>query len=845
MNLDTQQAVAVSTNSKRALVIAGAGSGKTRVLVERVAYLVEKCKVSPSEIMCFTFTRKAAAEMRERLQERIGNAVFGLQLGTMHALALKTINRFGEVIGMKSREITVYSEWEEKFLLKEVAKEMMLHDGRKWKIPKVEVDAALDKYYQKGIEPDEKDPVRDLFKDFIQRCRENNSLTYGGLMIGLKLLVPTMSKYMNVKHILVDEVQDIDHLQWKIIIDMEALFGASLYVVGDVDQCQPKGTMVTAILSKGNARSATRFKFIPIEDLKDGDEVISWTKEDQRLYHVGRKIKVSNRRFSGRILSIVSGLNKTKMTGEHWVWARYNKKSLGQKVVYLMYREGFGFRVGTSQIRTDHGAISVNVRARLEKADKMWILKTCTSKKEADKLEQIIALHYQIPYCTFENNGSRTEADIAEIFNSVKDFCHGFECLTDHGRLWDFPLIEYPSDKLQKFNGYFKTAAANLLPGIMDLPTTKTNQSHPIDFIEWEDYTGYLYSLDVEHDHTYIADGIPVGNSIYEWRGAAPKYLVDHQEEFEIYPLETNYRSVPKIVEAANSLIDHNHDRITKTMVTSREPVPESVSVKRDYDSGALSSVLKALSTQTAVLARNHVLLKKLSGLLDDLKVPHTYIGRMRAVTENEQFRRFHAFLKLIVNPHDNFSFLLIKDLISLKKEDYTKIRLQAADIGKSHYQVYRDYNFPFPLFREYCCLSDAVMDLDNSFPELSPEAIAFVGEYLVDKRDNIQDYIDWLALYEVQDEIREDKEGLVLCTIHAAKGLEWPVVIVAGCNEGLIPSQQAMDSGEIEAERRLMYVAITRAKDQLVLAVRPETTVDIRGKEWKSPPSRFIEEAL
>jgi superfamily I DNA/RNA helicase len=80
----------------------------------------------------------------------------------------------------------------------------------------------------------------------------------------------------------------------------------------------------------------------------------------------------------------------------------------------------------------------------------------------------------------------------------------------------------------------------------------------------------------------------------------------------------------------------------------------------------------------------------------------------------------------------------------------------------------------------------------------------------------------------------------IALATIHAAKGLEWPVVIVAGCNEGIIPGRPN-DPDEIEGERRLMYVAMTRAMDQLILTVRPTESTDAAGRVHTSAESRFI----
>jgi superfamily I DNA/RNA helicase len=113
MNLDQQQQSAVETSSKRALVLAGAGSGKTRVLIERIAYLIEKQQVSPYEIMSFSFTRKASQEIRTRLIDRIGNQAYHCSLGTMHSIALQMLQRFGDIIGLKTKQITVYGDWEE------------------------------------------------------------------------------------------------------------------------------------------------------------------------------------------------------------------------------------------------------------------------------------------------------------------------------------------------------------------------------------------------------------------------------------------------------------------------------------------------------------------------------------------------------------------------------------------------------------------------------------------------------------------------------------------------------------------------------------------------------------
>lgn len=577
INLDPQQLAAVTTKSSRALVVAGAGSGKTRVLTERIAHLIEQEHASPYEILCWTFTRKAAGEMRERLVNRIGVQAHQITMGTMHAVALQMVRRFGELAGYKPASLTVYGAWEEDFLLKEVAREIGFLK-KSWKVPKKDVDRAFSDYYERGIEPGADDPCRPLFTHFLTRCVENNALTYGGLLIALKRLIPAITTYLRIRHILVDEVQDIDPLQWSIINDMCSAFSATLFVVGDVDQ------------------------------------------------------------------------------------------------------------------------------------------------------------------------------------------------------------------------------------------------------------------------------------SIYSFRGAVPEYLVAHQREFDIFHLETNYRSIPEIVEASNRLIRHNAQRIDKTMRAARASGgPSRVIVEKGLDSAALSDLLtQHIGESIVVLARVHALLKKLSNELTDRGVPHTYVGRKSALTNSEKFLRYHAFLKLFANPYDNFSFLLVKDLIGLDATDYSLIRVKAVtfEYGMSHFQawkaVHRDTWEEF--FRDTDRDPPAILlrlgELLGDPLPLYYEAQRFAMEWFAaNPGSTVKDYLDWLATYDLQDELSDQQdEGLVLSTIHGAKGLEWPAVIVAGANEGILPSKQAIAADEIEEERRLMYVAMTRARDHLVIAVRPECT-EKEGRVYKSPASRFVVE--
>jgi DNA helicase-2/ATP-dependent DNA helicase PcrA len=133
---------------------------------------------------------------------------------------------------------------------------------------------------------------------------------------------------------------------------------------------------------------------------------------------------------------------------------------------------------------------------------------------------------------------------------------------------------------------------------------------------------------------------------------------------------------------------------------------------------------------------------------------------------------------------------------------------------------------------------------------------VAFIHEWHLNTppgQRTVSAYLEWLSTFDIQDEIPPaDPDGpgvITLATIHGSKGLEWPYVILAGCNEGILPSDRAVKSGDLEEERRLAYVAITRARDCLTLAVRPERSEkpgrDGQMQVYMSPVSRFVAEAM
>jgi DNA helicase-2/ATP-dependent DNA helicase PcrA len=865
MQLSQEQTEAAFTESKQALCLAGAGSGKTRVLISRVNHLINNCKVSPYEAMLVTFTRKAASEMRERLEESIGNSAYNVTIGTMHSVALNYIQRFGEFIGLNPGKITVYSQWEEGVLLKDVCKELGYHNGKTWrKVKKKEVEAAFYLFYTRKQRNERLYIPNEIMDAFFLRCKENNALTYGMIMTSFLDLIPKIGRMLKFKHILVDETQDNDPLQWRIIKLICSICDASLFAVGDDSQCQPAGTMVETLRGPK-----------PIENLNpETDELYVYCKHAAMVYgghNKGYKFKIASRYFSGNMYKVIANGTSTKCTPSHkWQvkWSDYGRDKKWN-VVYLM-RQGDRFRIGWCQLFRGSGknnektAFHLWQRARLEKADSVWILRVLDNKKDASLWESILSTRYGIPTITFEGIHSHEYYDkqgIDTVFREIGDLkIKANRILEDHNLEIKYPLHSTERNN-QKRGGcsIFEIEACNMLPGFFMVPHRKNGTR----MIKWS--VAYrtsrpvknviVYSMDVEKYHTYIADGLCTKNSIYSFRGADPGYLIRNQEKFDVYKLKDNYRSDGYIVDSANKLIKHNVNRMDLEMNAIRPRNDAALDLFRDMDSKKLTDKLgdtvNIYGDNIAVLGRNHFLLEKLSRLLTESGIDHEYIGKKTAFTRSEEFRRVHAFLTLAVNPFDNFSFMLCKEHFEINMTDYREIRMQAVRENKSHFQVLCELHTYLP--EKLMLLIDSIREGNfylvlswmNSIEfEFDPEPVFdFINEYLaVTHKPKIVEYLDWLTLYDVQDEIKEDSKKLQLMTIHASKGLEWSMVIIAGMNEGILPSSRAMKSlDELESERRLAYVAYTRARDYLVLTSRP---VDPEAK-IKQLPSRFIKESL
>ena len=244
--LNPQQRAAVEYRGQALLIVAGAGSGKTRVLTHRIAHLLAKKEAWPSQILAITFTNKAAAEMRERVKELLGEAADGMWLKTFHSACVLILRRESARLGHDSN-FTIYDSGDSRAILKRLIKDLgadihkLTPAGVAAAISNAKNELADAESYARTI--DQADPVArmiaELFSRYQAELRKNNAFDFDDLIgetVHLFRAFPeVLEQYQNkFKHILVDEYQDTNHAQYALIRELAQK--ASLTVVGDSDQ---------------------------------------------------------------------------------------------------------------------------------------------------------------------------------------------------------------------------------------------------------------------------------------------------------------------------------------------------------------------------------------------------------------------------------------------------------------------------------------------------------------------------------------------------------------------------------------------------------------------------------
>jgi superfamily I DNA/RNA helicase len=385
--------------------------------------------------------------------------------------------------------------------------------------------------------------------------------------------------------------------------------------------------------------------------------------------------------------------------------------------------------------------------------------------------------------------------------------------------------------------------------------------------------------------------------SIYAWRGANLYNILDFEKDFPgtvVVRLEQNYRSTGNILQAANSVIGNNRKRMEKTLWSASGKGP-LVSVYKAPDSEKEARWIADRIAQIryeknspyesfAVLYRANIFSRTFEEAMRISKIPYTVVGGT-SYFERKEVKDLAAYLKIMVNPFDDQSLLrasgapkrgigptAISRFADFEKQTSVSLleafrrHSEISGLGRTVIDAvsrftelidrYKErFNTPGDMAKALKNLTEEI-DYRNYIYELykTPEAairrIENVDSFIQSlahfeestEAPTLMGFIETLALTDLSPEKTEKSFGVTLTSFHSAKGLEFPVVFIAGLEEDILPHRKSQDTeGDLEEERRLFYVGITRAMKELYLTY---TGHRIRyGKKLPSAASRFLEE--
>lgn len=433
------------------------------------------------------------------------------------------------------------------------------------------------------------------------------------------------------------------------------------------------------------------------------------------------------------------------------------------------------------------------------------------------------------------------------------------------------------------------------VPEVLDFYQRKFQYIH-VD--EYQDTNRAQYMLcrmlaDSHHRICVVGDS---DQSIYRWRGADITNILNFEQDYpeaRTILLEQNYRSTANILNAANNVIGLNTGRKPKNLWTEQGEGPKIKVFRGDteHDEGyfVTSEISKSVTAgksyqDHAILYRTNAQSRVIEEILIKSDIPYQIVGGIKFY-DRKEIKDLLAYLRLISNPDDDISLTRIINVPKRSIGDTTvaKLAAAAAERGISIFRVLeivddlgfagRTRNALVGFYDMIAALSRmveflSVTELTEKILEMSEYRLELQNENTIESRSRLENIDEFLSVTQEFEKNNEDKslisfltdlaliadidsmnddeedrdDAVVLMTMHSAKGLEFPVVFIIGMEEGVFPHSRAfMDNEELEEERRLAYVGITRAEKQLFLSCARMRT--LFGRTTANMPSRFLEE--
>lgn len=987
VGLNSEQRRAVETTEGPLLILAGAGSGKTKTLTHRIAYIIANKKATPYNILAVTFTNKAAKEMRERvallLHENPENRSFMPFMGTFHAICVRLLRQDGEYIGIP-KNFVIFDESDRLSAVKQACKQAYIDEKS---YPPKTLAGIISSAKNDLVTPDAYTGIASgptqraaaqIYPLYQKALKDNNALDFDDLIGRTVALLQNNQEIADkwrkqFTYILVDEYQDTNAAQYK-LVKLLTNDAKNIAVVGDDWQCLPEGSLV-------ETKSGSR----PIETIKRGDEVLAASGYGSTRYFKVSSTKKSS--YKGKLVRIKTAANREFVcTPNHLLFARWDKTE--SYFVYLMHSEKKGFRIGCAKGTRYDGKrddIGLRVRANQERADRMWILRVCESREEARFQEALLSYTYGIPmtlFHAFENRSmTLTQERIDALYQAIDTATRAKQLMQDEDISYEFPHfvpqstvrngIKRLTINVVLFGDKRTTTRSSWSASRLSVNTTDRNdlaafetlgynvragksgtyrtEIHKLDFgsiettleqvlrqtksdfrvskyafmtdkkfaftpsahirpgmlvpvvegenvvedqiteVGTEAYEGNIYDIDIEKVHNYVASDVVVHNSIYSWRGADFRNILNFEKDYPnaaIIKLEQNYRSTGAILEAAHKIISKNQQRSDKKLWTdsSRGKEVEILQVANERAEGETIArrIHNAVDARFrryqdfAILYRTNAQSRSIEETFIRYGIPYRIVGGVRFY-DRKEIKDIMAYLRLIYQPEDTVSFNRIVNVptrglgtrsvekfLAWKVSENKSLEAALASVGEHPELTPRAKKGLLELGDLLLSLRSIAEDtalpalLDSLLRRL--DYLAFINDgtpqgesraenvrELVSVTQSYQElgldgFLEEMALLSDLDNAEFSSDAVTLMTMHAAKGLEFPVVFVTGLEESIFPHSRALyDQSEMEEERRLCYVAMTRARQELYMTYA--TSRLLYGGMQHNPPSRFLSE--
>ena len=736
-SLNPAQREAVLTTEGPLLVLAGAGSGKTRVLTFRIAHMLGDLGVKPWQVLAITFTNKAAAEMRERLAALIPSGTRGMWVCTFHAMCVRMLREDADLLGYTG-QFTIYDDDDSKRMVRDIMQALGI-EQKQFPINMIRSKISSAKNAMIGPEdmlksadsPNDKKAAQ-VYLELERRLRAANAMDFDDLLVRALELLRTrpevLDKYQErFRYISVDEYQDTNHVQYEIANLLAAKY-QNLMVVGDDDQSiySWRGADITNILDF--EKDFKNCKTVKLEQnyrstghiLSAANAVVRHNsqRKDKRLFTAegdGEKIQAfqaSDERDEGRWIAGEIEKLHSKGTSYDDIAVFYRTNAQSRILEDMFLRAGVPYKIvgGTRFFdRAEIRDVMAYLKMIVNPADEMSVKRVINTPRRGigstsiQKIEQLARDNR----CSFFQACEIACAETGMFSAKVRNGLSSFVSLVREGRRMD---------------GELKDVVEMIV-----------------------DKTGLLQAFRAEG----TMESESRAENIQEFLGVAAEFEETHED------IEGTLESLEELRAAGVADVPASAEP---------EPVVVSAPAPEPGPSAPVSSFEALVGARDAAG----------SNPLDSLAAP-------------------------ALSPQDALAAAIAGNAYAAPTE---------MPAGAVHAD-----------------------EIERTYGPLTCKALPALME--------------WLALRSDLDSLAGETHAITMMTIHSAKGLEFPAVFVAGMEEGIFPHVHDFggsdDPGKLEEERRLAYVAITRARKRLFLTFA--ATRRTYGSTSANPRSRFLNE--